>query len=241
MMRGLAPVAISTTSASMVFCSPLPSVARTWCTPRHRADRSVRRCRREPRRRPRLQPCANVRGLGQREGLLTQEWIFGSDTEACSGSSDAEVGCTTHVGADSGGRDERLRRDTVEQHTRAADAVRIDQGDRGPVLRGYQCRLVADGSATDDHDPGSCVLQVLAWPAGVSRRPVSRCPEHHVSRSACTGARPGGPLRHTLGPRFRLAPVSIYAAYGSNMHPEQMLLRCLTRPCPGQGGCEAGA
>src|SRR6476660_7297915 len=60
--------------------------------------------------------------------------------------------------------------------------------------------------------------------------------EHHVSRSACTRLlASGGPLRHTLGPRFRLAPVSIYAAYGSNMHPEQMLLRCPHSPMSGTG------
>src|SRR5690348_11333080 len=41
--------------------------------------------------------------------------------------------------------------------------------------------------------------------------------------------------RGAVDPPFRLAPVPIYAAYGSNMHPEQMLERAPHSPMAGTG------
>ena len=85
MMRGLAPVAINTTSASMVFCSPLPSVARTWCAAMPRSG-SVSSAVPERTSTPTVCNRARMSEDWDNARLLTREWIFGSDTEACSGS-----------------------------------------------------------------------------------------------------------------------------------------------------------
>src|SRR5690606_33507519 len=67
---------------------------------------------------------------------------------------DAELGETLQTRPGTGGRDERLGRNTVVQHTRATKTVTLDDGDVGSVLRRDQCRLVAGRSAAHDHDLG---------------------------------------------------------------------------------------
>src|SRR5579859_1809887 len=47
-----------------------------------------------------------------------------------------------------------------------------------------------------------------------------------------------GNARHVAAGRRTLAPVALYAAYGSNMDPEQMLLRCPHSPQRGTGWLE---
>ena len=44
--------------------------------------------------------------------------------------------------------------------------------------------------------------------------------------------------RHAAPGRRTLAPVALYAAYGSNMDPEQMLVRCPHSPQRGTGWLE---
>ena len=114
------------------------------------------------------------------------------------------------LGAHAGGGDERLRRHAVPQHARPADAVAVDDGDLGYVAAaggGDQRRLIAGGAAADDHDAGCHRLNLV-------KRAVDR-PANARS--------------------LRAFPVPLYAAYGSNMHPEQMLQRAPHSPMAGTG------
>ena len=56
-----------------------------------------------------------------------------------------------------------------------------------------------------------------------------------IESQSCIGA---GHARRTGAGRRTLAPVALYAAYGSNMDPEQMLLRCPHSPRQGTGWLE---
>ena len=143
--------------------------------------------------------------------LLTRSLIRGSEILASSNSrSKPEVGRAAQLGAHAGRGDERLRRHAVPQHAGAADAVAVDDGDLGDVAtagRGDQCRLIAGGPAADDHDAGCHGLNL-------AKRAVDR---------------------PVTGRSLRAFSVPIYAAYGSNMHPEQMLQRAPHSPMAGTG------
>ena len=82
--------------------------------------------------------------------------------------------------------------------------------------RGHERRLVSRWSSTNDHD---------ARCHGI--KPTSTDP----TRLAIVGQ----PCRHLHHRTTRLAPVPLYAAYGSNMHPEQMLQRAPHSPMAGTG------
>ena len=65
---------------------------------------------------------------------------------------EAQLRCPAQFGAHAGGGDERLRRHAVEEHRRAADAVRVDDGDLGVARCRDECRLVTGRPSPDDHD-----------------------------------------------------------------------------------------
>ena len=90
-----------------------------------------------------------------------------------------EVGGGLEVGHVVGGGDERLARHAVGEHGRTADAVPLDDGDRGPELGGDEGGLVATGAAPDDDD-------------GRSRRDHAHHPTTRPRR-ALAGVRAAGP------------------------------------------------
>src|SRR5579859_2245980 len=101
-------------------------------------------------------------------------------------------------------RDQRLARDAVGQHARAADSLALDQRDVRAELHRDQRGLVAGRAATDNRNT----------------RHAHDCPEDALAsvRSPAMTSSSG-----------------LYAAYGSNMDPEQMLERCPHSPAAGTG------
>ena len=123
-----------------------------------------------------------------------------------------EDGGVAHRRHGAGGGDERLGGDAVGEDAGAADAVPLDDGDLRTQLGGDQRGFVAGRSAADDHDAGHGSF--FARGRVVCPVPSSgRVPFSHPAR----------------------APMGLYAAYGSNMDPEQMLRRCPSSPHTGTG------
>ena len=146
--------------------------------------------------------------------VLTRLWICGNEILASSMRDvEAQAVGAAQFGAHARRGDERLGRHAVPQHAGPADTVGVDDGDLGDVRTAAgrdQRGLVAGGPAADDHDAGN----------------------HGPNLAA--GALPYCPPIASAE-RLRLAPVPIYAAYGSNMHPEQMLQRAPHSPMAGTG------
>src|SRR4029078_1854116 len=115
------------------------------------------------------------------------------------------------VGHQLGGGDQRLARHAVRQHGRAAEAVGVDDGHVPAELARDQRRLVAAGSATDDHHSLH------------SAHP----PRHRTPRPNRTSyADPGASATS-------LTRVTLYAAYGTNLDPARMGERCPHSPLRG--------
>ena len=75
-------------------------------------------------------------------------------------------------GHEVGGGDEGLAGHAVGEDGRAADAVAVDDGDRGPELRGDQSCLVATGATTEDDD-GRMAISHRRYPTtGCPRTPI---------------------------------------------------------------------
>ncbi len=112
--------------------------------------------------------------------------------------------------------DQRLARDAVGEHAGAAETVLIDDGYLGSELGGHEGGFVAAWPAAQDCD-------TWTWQGHVKQ----------LSRTL--------PTRLYVAPvdnAVRLGSVALYAAYGSNMDPAQMLLRCPHSPQRGTGWLE---
>ena len=120
--------------------------------------------------------------------------------------------------------DEGLGGHAVGEHAGAAEPVGVDDGDVGTELGRDQGGLVTARAAAEDRDS-------VAWP----RSRILILLGSRVGRSQVSGA---GYARHPAAGRRTLAPVALYAAYGSNMDPAQMLLRCPHSPQRGTGWLE---
>ena len=112
--------------------------------------------------------------------------------------------------------DQRLARDAVGKHAGAAEAVFIDDGYLGSELGGDECGFVAAWAAAQDRDTWTWQGHVRAIIPDVTHWVVRRPRDYAV----------------------RLGSVALYAAYGSNMDPAQMLLRCPHSPQRGTGWLE---
>src|SRR6185437_48155 len=132
--------------------------------------------------------------------------------------------------------DQRLARDTVRKHAGAAKAVLVDDGYVGTQLRGDESGLVAAGAAAADSDIRTRQGHVKQ----LSRMPASALARGDAPCTPCTRL---VNAKAAWYPPFRVYPVrlgsvALYAAYGSNMDPAQMLLRCPHSPQRGTGWLE---
>ena len=115
--------------------------------------------------------------------------------------------------------DERLGGHAVGEHAGPAEPVGVDEGHVGAELGRDEGGLVTARPAAEDRDvlPG--------------RVTIGNSPDWSQSISGTQN------WRAERG-RRTLSPVALYAAYGSNMDPEQMLLRCPHSPQRGTGWLE---
>src|SRR6185437_2228275 len=148
----------------------------------------------------------------------------------------AEGGGTAERGHGRRRLDQRLARDTVRKHAGAAKAVLVDDGYVGTQLRGDESGLVAAGAAAADSDIRTRQGHVKQ----LSRMPASALARGDAPCTPCTRL---VNAKAAWYPPFRVYPVrlgsvALYAAYGSNMDPAQMLLRCPHSPQRGTGWLE---
>ena len=155
--RGLAPVAISTTSAVSSLVAPSGAVTLTRCAAMPGTSSTS-----SPRPATSVTPslrswAAMSADCAPRQRLDAVVDLRQRDLGVLDVDVEAEIGRPAQLGAHAGRGDERLGRHAVAQHARAADAVGVDDGDLGDLGSaggGDERRLVAGGPAADDHDAG---------------------------------------------------------------------------------------
>src|ERR1700734_1562699 len=166
-----------------------------------------------------LQMLGDVVRLIRRQGLDPRVEGGRVDPEhgvAAVGQLQAERGRTAERGHGRRRFDERLARDAVGKHAGAAETVFVDDGYLGSELGGHEGGFIAAWPAAQDRD-------AWTWQGHVKQ----------LSRTL--------PTRLYVAPgdyAVRLGSVALYAAYGSNMDPAQMLLRCPHSPQRGTGWLE---